>query len=252
MFPDLHRLMGAIGLPARDQDALEKRAIELAPFGEYEARDDGGSRIVWRDASGAGLSILSDAAHVLECVVPFFAVPPRARARVLQIVQDPAGPFTDRVVADVLDLHSRPVFRTAMLVHDLASARPRIVFDRGMELGLSAFVERLSIASPSALPSVSPHPSVLDRPGLPEPWIDLAARVLGTETRINRSSGVPFLHLRLDLGGFPMDAVAEVDALRAEPQGLARGTMIAARALLVGALDPTRHDTTIPRLPGSR
>lgn len=249
MFPRMHEQLAAIGIPCPDHEAMEARAIELAPFGEYEGRDDGGSRIVWRDASGAGLSILSDGDHVLQSIIPFFASPPRCLARVHQVVEDPSSRFTDRVVLDVLDLHGKPVFTAALLVHDLSASRRLIVHDRNMELGLSAFIETHERIDRNAPLSVSGR---LNEPGLPDPRVDVVARVLSVDARINRATGAPFVHLKLDMMGLPVEAVCRESGMATEDHGFARGQLVRASVLLIGALEPGRHDTTIPRLPGSR
>ena len=252
MFPDMHELLACVGLPSASHEAMEQRAIELAPFGEYEGRDDGGSRIVWRDASGAGLSILSDGDHVLQCIIPFFSSPPRARALVRQVVEDRGSRFSDRVVVDVLNLRGEHVFRAALLVHDLASSRQLLNYEREMELGLTLFLERHAVVGSDTALRVDPHPSVVDQPGLPEPRVKMVARVLSVETRINRASGAPFLHLKLDVNGLPIDAVARMDGLTTDDHGLSRGDLLSTDVVLVGALEPGRNDTTIPRMPGSR
>jgi hypothetical protein len=245
----MHERLAAIGLPCPDHEAMEARAIELAPFGEYEGRDDGGSRIVWRDASGAGLSILSDADHVLQCIVPFFSSPPRALARVHQVVEDKSSRFADRVVVDVLDLHGKRVFSTALLVHDLSSSRQLIVHDRNMELGLSAFLEKVEHVDGKVPLQVDAR---INQPGLPDPHIDAITRVLSVDSRINRATGAPFVHMKLDLNGLPVEAVCPLQGMTTDEHGFARGQLIRVTALLVGALEPGRNDTTIPRLPGSR
>jgi hypothetical protein len=249
MFPGMHEQLSAVGLPAPSAEAMEQRAIELAPFGEYETREDGGSRIIWRDASGAGLSILSDADHVLQCIIPFFASPPRVRGYVRAVIEDPDTKFADRVVTDVADLHDKTVFRSALLVHDLASSRRLLSFEDAMDLGLTLFVEQYTLTGTNTPLSVTGR---TDEPGLPDPRIDFIARVLSVDTRINRASGAPFLHLKLDVCGLPIDAVSRIDTLKTDDHDLARGRVIQGTAMVVGALEPARHDTTIPRLPGSR
>ena len=76
--------------------------------------------------------------------------------------------------------------------------------------------------------------------------------MLSVDARINRATGAPFVHMKLDLNGLPAEAACPLTGMSADEHGFARGQLIRITALLVGALEPGRHDTTIPRLPGSR
>lgn len=252
MFPGIHAQLAHIGLPVGSLEEMEAKAIELAPFGEYEPGSNDAHRIVWRDASGAGLSISSDADHVLESILPFFGGVPRARARVYSVIEDDEAPGCDRVIADVHDLRDQPLFRAALLVHDLWSSRVKVVTDRSMELSLTGFVESAEPVARNTMPGVRPHPSVLDGSPLPEPRAEIVCRVLGSETRINRATGTPFMLLKLDANGLPLDAVARAGSIAGQDKAPARGQMLRCNVLFIGGLEPGRNDKTIPRLPGSR
>ena len=245
MFDGVHAYLAAIGLPAQDAEHARERARDYMSRARVFAVGDSKDRVVALDNSGACLAIRGDTVD-LRSVVPYFAGARRNRAIVLAVIEDANG--YDRLVMHVTGRDHQPRFEAEVLAHDLPMRRDMATAGARTSVALTALASEFHSVAPgdaTHFPELGEGASAW-RSSPTEPARALVrGRILRASTPLNRASRVHFQHARIEVHGLNVDVVApEPDPDRDHPE-LEAGASFEGRVLVIGTLDPARHDGTI-------
>ena len=130
----------AVGFPARDEGALRELlgpALDSAAFVEHA---DGRSAL-YRDPSGATLTVHMDERGGLECCHPGYDGPFHARWRPLGVIADRQCRFCDLVYSELLDDENEMIYPLALTVETLGTDRALIPYAEPSEVRFAGLWE---------------------------------------------------------------------------------------------------------------
>ncbi len=251
MLPGIHNYLAGVGLPALDLRTLVERVSELTEHGERRIRADGSAVVTWRDTCGAALSIYVDQDHSILGVLPYYTSARRNRVVPRDVEKDPDFDFYDRAVVSVVNRRNEGRFELTVLVQDLSSARARLQIGIPSNMAITAIADAWACVSPEdpcRYPQIEGQTGIVPiaEDGMPDvSRVVLRGHVIRVDEPLNRHSRVAFQHAKVKVHGIELDAlVPEADDQRPEEQ-IEAGKMLEGSFLLVGTLDPSRHDATM-------
>lgn len=251
MLPGIHNYLAAVGLPALDLRSLIERLSELVPKGESLGRADGGATVTWRDTCGAALSIYVDADHSILGVLPHYTSARRNRVIPRELESDQDFPFYDRLTATVINRRNEGKFELTVHVQDLDRVRARLQMGVPTNMSITALADQWACRppdEPTRYAQIEGQTGIvpLDEAGMPPvSRFALRGHILRVDEPLNRHARVAFQHAKVKVHGIELDALVP-EAMEGRPEEqLEAGQMVEGTFLLVGTLDPARHDATM-------